>query len=81
MKTDSWKRPIEEKPIDPNFAKQLEIVFKPADATPEETQHWYETDLKWWGDRQLGFVAIATIVQLSALGFMLMSFFLINKVF
>ena len=52
-----------------------------ADATPEEAQHWYETELKWWGDRQLGFVAIATLVQLSALGFMLMSFYLINKIF
>ena len=63
------------------YEQQLELHFKPRDATPQEVETWYETELKWWGDRQLGFVAIATIVQLSALGFMLMSFFLINKVF
>ena len=43
---------------------------KPADSTPEEAQEWYETELKWWGDRQLHIVAIAVVVQLAALGFM-----------
>ena len=34
---------------------------------PEETQEWYETELKWWGDRQLHIVAIAVVIQMSAL--------------
>ena len=64
MKTDSWKRPNRRKIIDPKLCKTIRNCIQTADATSEETQHWYETELKWWGDPQLGFVAIATIVQL-----------------
>ena len=53
------------------YETQLSLnLNKPADSTPEEAQEWYETELKWWGDRQLHIVAIAVIVQLAALGFM-----------
>ena len=53
------------------YPEQLSLLLnKPRDATPQEVQDWYNTELKWWGDRQLKFVVIATIVQLSALGFM-----------
>ena len=53
------------------YEQQLELLLnKPRDATPKETEDWYEKELKWWGDRQLKIVAIATVVQISALGFM-----------
>ena len=52
------------------YEQQLELVFKPADATPEEAEHWQETELKWWADRQFPIIWIACFVQLTALGFM-----------
>ena len=52
------------------YEQQLELHFKPRDATPEEAQEWQEKELAWWGDRQLMFVTIAVIVQMSALAFM-----------
>jgi|TARA_Y100000356_G_scaffold11723_1_gene8328 hypothetical protein len=53
------------------YETQLSLnLNKPADATPEEAQEWYETELKWWGDRQLHIVAIAVVIQMSALAFM-----------
>ena len=52
------------------YEQQLELHFKPRDATPEEFNEWQEKELHWWGERQLMFVTIAVIVQLSALGFM-----------
>ena len=50
-------------------------------ATPAEFKDWQEEELNWWAKRQLNFVAIATLVQLSALGFMLMSFYLLSIAF
>ena len=50
-------------------------------ATSLEFQQWQENELDWWADKQLNFVAIATLVQLSALGFMLGSFYLISIAF
>ena len=52
------------------YHHQLNLNFKPRDATPQEVEDWYNTELKWWGERQLKFVAIATVVQISALGMM-----------
>ena len=52
------------------YEQQLELHFKPRDATPEEAQEWQEKELAWWGDRQLMFVTIAVIIQMSALAFM-----------
>jgi len=52
------------------YHQQLNLNFKPRDATPQEVEDWYNTELKWWGERQLKFVAIATVVQISALGMM-----------
>ncbi len=60
------------------YEQQLELHFKPRDATPQEVETWYETELKWWGDRQLKFVAIATVIQISALG-MMAAVMLINQ--
>ena len=82
MKTDSWKRPVEQKrKIDPEYSQQLELVFKPEDATTEHINHWQETELNWWAERQLGFVAMVSLIQLTALGFMMLSFFLIDIAF
>ena len=70
---DSWKREVTVVPkyINTGYEQQLELQLnKTVDATPEEFDDWYETELKWWGDRQLKIVAIATIVQISALAFM-----------
>ena len=53
------------------YETQLSLnLNKPRDATPEEAQEWQEKELAWWGDRQLMFVTIAVIVQMSALAFM-----------
>jgi len=50
---------------------QLELpLWKPREATPDECNEWWETELKKQGDFALKSVVIATIVQLSALGFM-----------
>ena len=58
---------------------QLELSLnKPRDATPEQIKEWHEGELKWWGDRALMFVAIASIVQFSAMGFMLFNFWIID---
>ena len=52
------------------YEQQLELHFTPRDATPEEAQEWQEKDLAWWGVRQLMFVTIGVIFQMSALAFM-----------
>ena len=52
------------------YEQQLELHFKPRDATPQEAQEWQETELAWWGDRQLHIVAIAVGVPMAALGMM-----------
>ena len=57
--------------ITSGYEQQLELQLnKTIDATPEEVEEWYQKELKWWGDRQLSIVAIATVVQICALGFM-----------
>ena len=68
MSQDAWKRRQASLPIE--FPTQPQFVFKHRDATPQEVEDWYETELKWWGDRQFKIIIIATIVQISALGFM-----------
>ena len=50
-------------------------------ATPAEFETWQEVELNWWAKKQLNFVALATLVQLSALGFMFLSFFLLSLAF
>ena len=50
-------------------------------ATPAEFETWQEVELNWWTKKQLNFVALATLVQLSALGFMFLSFFLLSLAF
>lgn len=33
------------------------------DATPEQIKKWIETENKWWSDRAMKFVAIASVLQ------------------
>ena len=76
---DSWKRPIEVEVYDSDrIPEQLKFTFKPKDATPEQIAEWHEKEGKWWADRSLTIVAIASVVQFSAMGMMLLSFYLIQ---
>lgn len=76
---DSWKRPIEVEVYDSDrIPEQLKFTFKPRDATPEQIAEWNEKEGKWWADRSLTIIFIASCVQFSALGFMMLSFYLIQ---
>ena len=77
---DSWKRPIEIEVEDMSdrIPQQLNFNFGPRDATPEEFEEWRKSELDWWGDRQLKFVALAVLVQFGALVFMFTTFFVIS---
>lgn len=33
------------------------------EATPEQVKEWHETEGKWWADRGLTIVAIASVLQ------------------
>ena len=48
------------------------------EATPEQIKKWQETEGKWWADRALTFVAIASVLQFGTLGFMLFNFWVID---
>lgn len=86
-KLDSWKRELPSAVDDAanvmsGYEQQLELQLnKTKDATPEEVEAWQKKELDWWGDKQLIFVALASLVQLSALGFMLTCFYLISQAF
>jgi len=78
-----WKRELPSAADDAanvmsGYQQQLEFNFKPREATPEEAEEWQEKELNWWGEKQLMFVAIASLIQLSALGFMFTMMFLIG---
>ncbi len=90
--TDPWKRPTEEK-LNLDDPKQMQLDFTtpdlktaqqqgirwvPEDATPEQVKEWHETEGKWWGDRALMFVVIASLIQFGAMGFMLFNFWVID---
>tara|TARA_Y100000033_G_C2730353_1_gene103109 strand:- start:268 stop:468 length:201 start_codon:yes stop_codon:yes gene_type:complete len=61
------------------YPRQLEIDFnKPRDATPEEVQEWYETELKPQGDSAMKMVVYATIIQALSLGFMGLCMYIIG---
>lgn len=51
------------------------------EATPEEQEEWFQTNLKPWADKSLTIVAFASVMQVLSLGFMLLSFFLLSQVF
>ena len=90
--TDPWKRPTEEKTnlddpkqmkldftsSDQKTAQQQGVRWVPETATPEQVKEWHETEGKWWGDRALMFVIIASLIQFGAMGFMLFNFWVID---
>ena len=51
------------------------------EATPEEQEEWFQTNLKPWADKSLTIVAFASVMQVCSLGFMLLSFYLLAQVF
>jgi len=54
-----------------SYEQQLSLQLnKPREATPQEFDEWQEKELNWWAERQFKIIIIATIVQISALGFM-----------
>ena len=50
------------------------------EATPEEIAEWNETNLKPWADKSLTIVALASVMQVCSLGFMLLSFYFLQQV-
>ena len=63
---------------DQKTAQQQGIRWVPDEATPEQIKEWHETENKWWSDRALLFVAIASVLQFGTLGFMLFNFWIID---
>ena len=54
-----------------SYEQQLSLQLnKTREATPQEFDEWQEKELNWWAERQFKIIIIATIVQISALGFM-----------
>ncbi len=60
------------------YEQQLELNFKPREATPEEFDKWQKEHLQPLGDAQLKLVAFMSVVQFMALATMMMSFYLIG---
>jgi len=51
------------------------------EATPQELEDWHNKEGKYWADRSLSIVAIASVFQVLSLGFLLLSFKLIQILF
>ena len=54
----------------------MEKQYTYKEATPEQVKEWHEKEGKWWADRAIPTVAIASVLQCCTLGFMLLSFYL-----
>ena len=55
--------------------------MKYEEATPEQIKHWHETEGKWWADRGLAIVAIASLLQFTTLGMMGAIMYGLDKIF
>lgn len=82
MKQDVWKRDLPSAADDAanvmsGYEQQLEFNFKPAKATKEQIEDW-EENLNWWAKIQLPAVAVMSLIQLSMLGLMAMTMYLIQ---
>ena len=88
-----WNTVVEEETPKPDYKEQMKFDFTsdsqktaqqqgirwaPEDATPEQVKEWHDTEGKWWADRALQFVVIASLVQFGAISFMLFNFFVID---
>ena len=67
---DLWKREVFEQKLNRGYEQQLQLVFAPRDATPEEFEEWQEKELAPWAEKQLPIVAIMAVVQVAMLGLM-----------
>ena len=72
---DVWKRDLPSAVDDAanvmsGYEQQLELNFKPADATPDQIDDWQDNELAPWADRQLSIVAIMSVIQIVMLGLM-----------
>ncbi len=59
--------------------KQLEFVFGPRDATPQEQKEWIGGELKYWADVQGKIIIGLSILQVSLIGFMLGTMYIIGE--
>ena len=84
---DSWKRELPSAVDDAanvmsGYEQQLELQLnKTVEATPQQIEDWQNNELTPWAEKQLPIVAFMSLVQLSALGFMMACFFLISTTF
>ena len=53
--------------------QQLTITYSYPDATPEKIKEWHEKEGKWWADKSLIIVAIASFTQFFMMGLMLLT--------
>ena len=60
--------------------QQLEFNFaKPRDCTPEEQKEWIGGELKYWADIQGKLIIGISILQVSLVGFMLGTMYIIGE--
>ena len=60
--------------------QQLEFNFaKPRDCTPEEQKEWIGGELKYWADVQRKLIIGISILQVSLVGFMLGTMYIIGE--
>ena len=64
---------------DQETGRQPGMIWQPRDCTPEEQIEWINTEGKYWADIQGKLIIGLSILQVSLLGFMLSSFWLIGK--
>lgn len=58
---------------------QLEFRFDiPRDSTPQEQKEWIDGELKYWADIQGKLIIGISILQISLIGFMLSSMYIIQ---
>ena len=61
--------------------QQLEFnVAKPRDCTPEEQKEWIGGELKYWADVQGKLIIGISILQVSLVGFMLGTMYIIGEI-
>lgn len=60
-------------------ARQPGMIWKPENCTPQEQKEWIETDGKYWADIQGKLIIGISILQVSLIGFMLSSMYMIGE--
>lgn len=60
-------------------ARQPGMIWKPENCSPQEQKEWIETDGKYWADIQGKLIIGISILQVSLIGFMLSSMYMIGE--